>query len=262
MAGVGYTRHLDETLRKGIYDEQIPNIKFLYEVSSTKSLESNVGDRVCLADGRAFRYGKAGTALNPQRAANNYNRYTVLANVGVLAVGQEYVDITLDATTEDDSWFGIKDNMAGGFWLQPDATNAQMRGIVHHEAGDLGDLIRVYLDAPITTEVANAAYTEWTQNPYSDLRGTADWSSCMGIPNVTFASGDYGWFQTWGPRFVAPNVIDVGSENAYSRRLVFLGGNVTNANDGASAQLAGFIMGRSAAGDWQVPPIVYLQLCP
>jgi len=52
-----YTKHLDDTLKREIYETQIPNIEFLYEHSSTKNPEYNIGDRVLLPDGRVFRYG-------------------------------------------------------------------------------------------------------------------------------------------------------------------------------------------------------------
>lgn len=37
--GVYYTKHLDETLRKGVYETQVPNISFLYKVSTTRNPE-------------------------------------------------------------------------------------------------------------------------------------------------------------------------------------------------------------------------------
>ncbi len=232
----------------------------LYEVSTTQNYL--LGAREARPDGRVYRYGKAGTALNPQRAANNYNRHTAAANVTALVAGGTSVDILLTATTSGDTWFGVANNMVGGFYLQPDGTNAQMRGIKSHPAGADGETIDVELDEALAEDIVASAYTEWIKNPYSDLRTDSNHMSCMGIPNVTFASGEYGWFQTWGPRYIAPNAADVGSENAGSRHLVFHAGNVGNRNDLASGQLAGFIIGRTTAGSWTMPPIVMLQISP
>ena len=62
--GMPFTKHFDETLRKGIYETQIPNINFLYEVSSTKNVDYDIGDSVVLPDGRVFFYCLSGGACD------------------------------------------------------------------------------------------------------------------------------------------------------------------------------------------------------
>ena len=85
-------------------------------------------------------------------------------------IGQEYVVITTDATSGSvTNGFGVANNMVGGYFSQPDATNKQFRRITGHVAAPTGTTVKVYLEGPLTRALpAVGAFTEWCPNPYRE----------------------------------------------------------------------------------------------
>jgi len=65
--GVAYTKHLDLTQTKEIYETPIQNWAFIYETSLTRNSEFHVGDKVCLPGGREFIYAKSAGVCNAGR---------------------------------------------------------------------------------------------------------------------------------------------------------------------------------------------------
>jgi len=235
----------------------------VYSTGTTK--KHLLGTRYRVGD-RVFRYARAGAALNPQFGAKNWGQYSGVTggNVTARAIGDTTVDILLDATTGAAAWFGTANNMVGGFWCQPDGTCKQFRIIVGHERGDNADTIWLDLDGPITRTMIATSFMEIAQNPYYDLRGTNnDYSSVMGVPVTAVASGSYGWVQTWGPAWVAPNL--PVSDTAKWRTTVFTGdGSLQSFEDATGEtghQVAGFTIDRTGNGS-DNPPFTYLQISP
>lgn len=216
-------------------------------------------------DPRTWHYGRAGSSLNPQRGAFDYGTFFAESTVAAAVVGQMYVVITTDSTSGSvTNGFGVVNNMVNGYFSQPDATHKQFRRIVGHAAGPSGSTIKVYLDGPLTRALpAGGAFTEWMPNPYRDLRQAGGTTRCvMGVPTVVIASGSFGWFQTWGPNYVAQNAAgDFGSANDQMARF-HEGGNLEDADTHSNAQLAGFIMGTRSTGSWANPPFVFLTISP
>ena len=216
-------------------------------------------------DDRVFRYGKAGSALNGQRGAFDFTTFFGENTVAAASIGDTSVQITTDATSGDTTnGFGVENNMVGGYFSQPDATARQFRRITGHKVGASGATIDVFLDGPLTRDLpAAGAFTEWMPNPYGNLRqpgGTT--RAVMGVPTTTIASGSFGWFQTWGPAWMAQNAgADFGG--SYDTVAHFHeGGNLEDADTHANGQVAGFIIGTRSSGSFANPPFVYLTISP
>lgn len=213
---------------------------------------------------RAYRYGKAGAAVKAGIAAKNWGQFSGVTggNVTARAIGDDTVDILLDATTGSTAWFGTADEMVGGLYTQPDTANAQSRMIIGHEVGGNAATVFMTLDGPLTRTMIATSFTEIAQNPYRDLRSTGnDFSSVMGVPTTIIASGSHGWFQTWGPCWVTPN--QPVSDAANRRQVVFKNEGQLLAFDDATAetghQPAGFTIDRTSSGG-DNPPFVFLQI--
>lgn len=223
------------------------------------------GTRYRIGD-RVFKYGLAAAALIPKKGAKNNGAYSGVTggNVTARAIGDTWVDILLDATTGGATWFGTKNNMVGGFWSQPDTSNAQFRVITGHEKGANAATIKVYLDGPITRTMIATSFMEIAQNPYNQLTQAANsYTSVMGVPTTAVASGSYCWNQTWGPCWLNPNTPVADTVNW--RTVVFRNeGSIQSFDDAtgeAGHQVAGFVIDNTSPGS-DNPPFIFLQISP
>jgi len=186
--------------------------KFLYEKSTVKSADWNVGDRVALPDGRVFVYAKSGSALYTGRGNYFQNAvpatgidYSVLPTAA--ALGAMSIQMTNQGTVAQ-----TEDGLRGGtIILKPasDSTDAelQFRGIVGNSAGGVSDVITIYLDAPLTEALTTSSYAFCMPNPYSDIRyGITDGTKTFaGIAAVEItAASYYFWLQIKGRCWLAP----------------------------------------------------------
>lgn len=182
--------------------------EFLYQASTVKHPDYNIGDRVVLPDGRVCRYGKSSdgslnTDLLCSFAEDECQGYEVLKNAQV--VGDREVTFTgaAHAIVAENALRGgyviIYHSGGGGF--------TQFRGIVGNTASGLNANITVYLDAALDHEViALTTAAELWYNPYAALQGAQDIAqSRAGRPMVNVAAANtYFWIQTWGPCWLAP----------------------------------------------------------
>lgn len=237
-----------------------------FGVYSTGTLKKHLyGTRYRIGD-RVFKYGKATGALVPKQGGKNSGAYSGITggNVTARAIGDVWVDILLDSTTGGSTWFGTKNNMVGGFWSQPDTSNAQFRVITGHEKGSNGAIIKLYLDGPITRTMIATSFMELAQNPYAQLVQDGNtFSSVMGVPTTAIASGSYGWFQTWGPAWMNPNT--AVADTANWRTVVFHNSGSVQGYDDATGetghQIAGFVIDNTSPGS-DNPPFIFLQISP
>jgi hypothetical protein len=243
---------------------RIGNTAADYGVYGTGTVQKfELGTRYREGD-QVWRYGKAGSALNPQRGAFDYTTFFAENTVVAAKVGDMFVVITTDATSGHvTNGFGVEDNMVGGYFSQPDSTSKTFRRITGHAKGASGATIKVYLDGPLTKAMVTNSFSEWCPNPYSSLRQAGGTNrAVMGVPTTVIASDSFGWFQTWGPCWVAQNAAgDFGSANDQMARF-HEGGNIEDADTHSNAQIAGFIMGTRSSGNWANPPFVFLQITP
>jgi hypothetical protein len=255
-----YRKHLDETLKAGIYGGQVPTLDFLTKVSTTKDPEWNPGDGLTLPDGREFRYAKSTGAavMNPNMGCNytdtglvSYTAFTTSFALGV-------VEITIPAQTHAAL---TKDQLAGGYVIVFDGAggNDITYGITGNDACDANVAFDVQLDMPLANAiVAGTEAAEVYINPWTAIAqaNTVVLPRC-GVPVVQVsAAANYFWLQTKGMKFVNPQA-GVGADN---------GGMVVNwRHDGSlqkgetaqgatvpatdTNQLAGVVISGSAAGN-------------
>ena len=248
---------------------------FLYETSTIKHPDYNVGDRVALPDGRVFRYAKATNIISSQNFGLKF--WAELGDgIGYVApdqgqdIGDTSVHVTAAGITEDE--------LRGGYIIihTHGLSDDQFMGIVGNTATDSDGDVTIYLDAPLTVAVLTTHGVEVYPNPYMSVRvkqashggGGDRYSSVAGVPVVkTTAVDQYLWLQTWGPCWINPQGA-VGATVTVDRRgLVFdYEGSITqldvNIATTAMMQYAGFIINRESVGNGTGPPLVMLQISP
>jgi hypothetical protein len=275
--------------RSGLVQSQnAPDWSFIYQVSTVKSPEFNVGDRVVLPDGRVYRYGKAGTGgVLPQMAAaytKACNAYAVaptqatLASSGfpavgtptVGAVGSQYITYTCASP------FGVlgtgvigEDELRGGHIVigNGGAQNPQNRGIIGNPALAAAGVHTIRLDAPLVTAVTvGTTGIEVVGNPYlylvNDGSTQQPYVSWMGVPAVAATVGQYFWLQTWGPCWMTSDGHTCAA--AGSREIFIKNNGSVQSGDyftyaGTAYQRAGFAIDASSTGA-STSPIVMLQI--
>ena len=212
--GIAYTKHLDLTQTKGVYERPVENWDFIYEVSTTKNPQYDIGDRVVLPDGREFRYAKSSGECKPGQGCKfTYSGYTAYTALGVsTAIGA--TEITIAAATHAAL---TQDELRGGYVvIYNDATSTGIfRGIVGNDVADANAAFVVYLDGKLAAAcVAGTAATETFQNPYAALvtSNGAHPVSFAGVPAAyVSATGKYFFVQTKGPCWLAPQTSSVGA---------------------------------------------------
>jgi hypothetical protein len=199
--------------REGLVTPQsAPSWDFIYETSTVRNSNYNIGDHVHLPDGREFVYAKSSAACGAGQGceftATGYTGYTAFAVAG--AIGAKSVTVTAAthaALTEDE--------LRGGYIIIYAATDdyCQFRGIIGNDAAAANALFVVYLDGPLTYAVtASTSACETFQNPYAALRKATEYSYAVaGVPaTYVSAASKYFWVQKKGPCRVAPTTSNVG----------------------------------------------------
>ena len=198
--GVGYTKHLDDTLKRNIYGNQVPDMTFLYETSLTKSTEYDLGNVVVLPDGREFRYAKSGSACTNAYGVHftdtGHQGYTAITTSVVVGDRSLIVPAgTHAAVTEDE--------LRGGYVIvfQGDAdTYTTVRGITGNDASLADVAYTIYLDADLKyAYVAGTAAVEVYANPWSHIEQGGVFQAFVGLPACyVSATATYFWVQTKG----------------------------------------------------------------
>ncbi len=243
---------------------------FLYETATVKHPDYNVGDRIVLPDGRAFRYGKSVTAIVDK---NHALRFWAQLEDGVTYDNANQGQAIGDTSIHVDMAGRSKDDLRGGYLIvhTHGAHNDQFRGILGNTATDSDGDITIYLDAPLTILLTTSMGVEVVPNLYGNLRvrstdqGEAGdhYSSVAGMANVlTAEANQYLWLQTWGPCWVNPKsfVVATGRRGVwfdYEGSIVFANTNVVT----KSLQYAGFLIERETGSATQAP-MVNLQINP
>lgn len=249
---------------------------FLYQQSTVKHPDFNLGDRVCLPDGRVFRYGKCGATLQDMKHGVRNNN-VLITELDAIAVAADIGDTTIELTFADtDGVAGdgviAEDELRGGYISTYRGTVRQQRGILGNTAranGDTGNTT-VYLDAALTVALNEDDNVEVIGNPYEDLRIVNDQfaGAVMGMPCVLATTGQYFWLQTWGICRITPTGAELGA-GSFDWQYVFdsLGGVYSHKaaidDDDNSYQHAGFIVERTVsvtAGS--AAPFINLQINP
>lgn len=261
--GTYYTKHFDETLRMGIYDTQVPNIDFLYKVSSTKDPIYNIGDRVCLPDGRVFRYCLAVTDTTWE-AGRGVKFGGTMASDGIAlcspasaeAVGATSFTVATQTFTEDE--------LRGGYCVLYTASNSyQQFGIIGNTAAS-ASTVTIYLDHPLTVALGATNGIEVLPNPYRyiEYNTNAAYQSHAGVTISIPSTGKYFWIQTWGIMWINPGVDGMGGASGERTVVFWADGSLRTATTGNdNNQRAGFLVTKDASGT-DSPPFVMLQVSP
>jgi len=265
--GVSYTKHLDLTQTKEIYEQSVENWDFLYKASTTKDSRFDIGDRVCLPDGRVFRYGKASGSIDCDLGCKFAEDEVQTYDTTVTAIAPGDTSVTVDggthaALTEDELRGGyvIVYHTGGGGYTQ-------FRGIVGNDVADANADFTVYVDASFDYTAAVGTGIEVFYNPYAKLvdgSSAAVTCSVAGRPAINATDGQYFWVQTWGPTWVAPtnaSFADANDRGAYWRHSGAIEGEIANASKNVgenSTQYAGFLINEG----FTTGPLFMLQVSP
>jgi len=233
-----------------------PNWDFLYEHSTVKNPNYNIGDRVVLPDGRVFRYALAAAAVVSYHGAGSIAPavMTYEAVAAAQSVGDKEITITETGIT--------KDELRGGYAAIYNASDVmQWRGIIGNDASG-ATTTKIYLDAALDAALTTAASNvEVFRNPYRYATHAAnEYVTVIGVPAKGASAGEYFWLQTWGPCIVSPGE-DVDDPAAGARRLCF-GGNycLFLETSKTSGQIAGYYMNSGSTGI--AGPAIFLTINP
>ena len=235
-----------------------PDWSFLYTASAVKDPKFNVGDKVELADGREFRYCKAGAAIASTDLAVSFAaacKISIEVFRAASVAGERVVRITEASITEDQLRGGTIIIYRNGY-----STHC-VRGILGNTASGTGNAVDITLDAGVPYALTTSDQFEVCVNPWGDVRQTnfGGAASFAGMPAMTASSGDYLWVQTAGPCWCAPQAGVQGA--AYVRSVYFRhdGSLDIRANIGTyvTDQLAGFVLNYGAT---QGPPLIWLKV--
>lgn len=167
-----------------------------HTISSTQ--EHELGIKARTADGRIYRYAKAGsTALAAGKitiAADVVGNHEDIA-VNTFAIDDKEVTVTLGATLATENQY------AGGYCIITDDTGEGIAYLISgHLAADASADLILTLDEPIkVAAVANTTVT-LVANPYNAVivsDGTIS-DVATGVPNVAVTASYYFWSQTGG----------------------------------------------------------------
>lgn len=247
---------------------RVGNVPADYGVYGTGTVQKfELGTRYRIGD-QVFRYAKAGAALKGGYGAFNYSQFLQIdaGTLGGVAIGDTTVKFTVDVGTTPIA----RNQLVGGYFCQPDATNPQFRKIIGQKgSGATGAVIKLMLDGPITRTMVTTSFMEILPNPYYDVRHNAgEMGSVMGVPTTVIAASSYGWLQTWGPCWVTPTAVGIGG-GVNDRTVIFVGnGAIVQTSDKTwgetdAHQIAGFIIERTqATALWVNPPYIWLTITP
>jgi len=251
----------------GCIENPYSNLDFLYQASTTKMSNFNVGDGIDVGGLRRFRYAKAGGTITYTQMGVGNPLVTIPVAVapaqatGAGAVGSYTVTFT-KAATAGVAGDGViaADELRGGYVVVGNGSGQipQCRGILGNPASAAGAAsLTITLDAALIAAVTVATTTiEVSPNPYSYLTYcSADYATMMGIPCVPATAGQYFWVQTRGPVWLTSN--SVTCDSAGDRTIVFVGNNsVVSSNDitvESGIQIAGKAIDASSSGSSNAP---------
>ena len=265
MAGVYYTKHMDETLQKSIY-KNVPTRDFLGDVGTTKDELFDVGDTVILPGGREMRYCKSTGAgvMIPNMGCNFTDVGVVPYTAFAVNVAKGVSEVTIPAQTHVAV---AKDVLKGGYIVVFDGsgTNDITYEITGNDASDADVAFKLTLDMGILNAIeAGTEAVEVYANPWGAIaQSTSVTLPKAGAPVVSVSAAEnYFWLQVKGPKFINPQT-GVGGDNggvgvnwrhdgSLQGRETALGGTVPAFD---LSQSAGHVISGNAAGNG---PLIYL----
>jgi hypothetical protein len=174
-----------------------------FEVSSTQNYE--IGTRLVLPDGRAYRYAQAGAAAlaaGELQSSAAFGGSSATVQADLTAVAAAIGDTTVSFTTATDAT--TLNQYAGGYLAVSDGGASIGQGelykIVSNEAGAAGALLFV-IDRPLTTAWTTSTRISIMADPYTlvvQSPATTAIGMPVGVPTVAVPINNFCWIQTWG----------------------------------------------------------------
>ena len=216
---------------------------------------------------RVFKYAKFAGTVNPDFGAMN-TQYQPIGFSSIQAVTVQYATefyFTMGGSAGHASDGALAINeLAGGYAVIFDATGKAInRQIVSNAAQTGGGTTLVVVSDPIPVALTTSDSVELIASPYRNVTAsTSNSYGVVGLPELIYTSGEFGWLQTWGPRWVAPQAA-VGSGSNNDICIFRHDGSIDELDysDAANSkgQIAGYVMCWPAAGT-QGAPFIYLQI--
>lgn len=214
-----------------------------FEVRTPADASAQLGQEFVVADGRAFRYAKAGGSniskgklqLAPAHKANHANR----AVASAVAIDGTAVSLTLGATA------ATADEYAEGYLAINDVDGeGQVYKIGGHAAVASSGTIALTLKDPVKTALTTSSEATLVHNAYNAVvEGTSATVRAAGVPLVSVSAGDYCWVQVRGVAAVLNgSAVTVGAQLMADASTA---GAVTDATD-VTAPQAEVIVGKAS----------------
>jgi len=220
---------------------------------------------------KIYKYAAFKATVNQDLGAKNGQPQAVAYATIAANTVQYATSVVVDVASSDGvSGDGeIAENfLAGGEILIFDAsasTGSIRRTIVSNTAVDSGggEMTVTVLDPIPVALVADTDHAELMASPYSYVN-TANEKPVVGLPLLAYTDGQYGWLQTWGPAWIAPQAeVGVGSNNAI---CIFRHDGSIDELDysdsyNSQGQIAGYVMSVPQAGHGsQAAPFIFLMV--
>jgi hypothetical protein len=245
-----------------------PDWSFIYETSTVKDANFNLGDRIVLPDGREYRYAKSSSALNTSESCNFTATGLVAYTAATAAVAVGETEVTVPAATHTAV---TKDELRGGFVVifgsVSDGADMMFRGIIGNPASSADAALTLYLDGPLDVAIDTSSAYEVYQNPWAALSHTTG-SPTLGKagPPAAYvsAASTYFWCMTAGPIFQNPQSTVTENEGvgvmwradgSLESVAQSLGATVPDVD---TTQYAGFRMMGDYSGNG---PVVWIRTC-
>lgn len=238
----------------------------IYEVSATQ--KHRLGTRFARGE-RAFVYAKAGATLNVDLLASAYNAQMIsFASAPVAAaVGASQISMTVGASDGPAANGALAVHYLEGGYLVcfSDSVDTFLMGIKDNTVVASGGGTTVLtLDGEIPIAIATAdSSIEATASPYVDVRTTnmSGMRPFLGAPMRSLTTTyPYGWLQTWGPSWIAPQAavgVAANVNTVVARHDGSLDIETTSGYE--AAQVVGYVLTRVTAGT-QGAPFIFLTI--
>lgn len=269
-------RHLKLAMRDGIENRMIygklidgQTVQELEDVPTTTQ-KHEIGTRLVTDDGDVFRYVMAGGTLNsdlgcvPQYTQEvGYNTIAASAVVGATSV---VVDMGASDGIAEGGVIAVDYLKNGRLLVFPHSDNSFVRRILTNTVTAGATEMTLTLDRGIPHAITvDVDHMECMASPYKNvITSTSAQKSVVGVPTSAMTIGQFGWIQTWGIVWLAPQgAVSTGNND---REVVFRHDSSVDQHDYSDAvitfaQHAGFIL-KDIRGGGQGAPFIMLQISP
>lgn len=217
---------------------------------------------------RTFKYSKFMGTMNPDLGAKN-TRPQAIAFATIAADALQYATTVVIDVAGTDGRTGngaiAENELAGGYLVVFDASNkAFTRQISANTATTGAGEMTLTLTTPIPLAlIGDTDHGECMANPYSYLTPSTNSAHVvMGMAQLVYTSGQFGWVQNWGPSWIAPQAA-VGSGSNNILCIFRHDGSIDELDYSDSynnkGQIAGYVM-THAQGGGQGAPFVWLTI--